>query len=128
LRAAAQAGIQRVLLPEGNRSQATGVDEREGLGLHLIFVSRTAEIRQQLAAVTVEAQPSFAGQVRFARSQVRLEKVRIKEDAKEQYHRFWLEDLSGRAFLDVYRNGTVTVQTGPDSSAREAARRAKARI
>ena len=130
LRAAARSGIRRVLLPSANEPEAAAVIANERLGLQLLAIGSLNELREKLAAVIQVAEPTFSGAVRFAASQIRLEPVSITaQEPRGQFHRFWIEDLSGRVPLDLYTTGKVVVPpTGSARSALEAARRAKLRI
>ncbi len=130
LRAAARSGIRRVLLPKANEVEAGAVNANEQLGLQLLAIGSLNELREQLAAVIQVAEPTFSGAVRFAASQIRLEPVTITaHESRGQFHRFWIEDLSGKIPLDLYATGKVVVPpAGSARSALEAARRAKARI
>jgi ribonuclease HIII len=128
LRAAAQCGICRVLLPEGNREQASKLIADESLPITPLFVARASEVREALTSAVPGREPSFPARVRFARSQIALENVRITDDPREAFHRFRVDNLEAKSHLDLYSTGTVVVPPGPESSALAAVKRAKARI
>lgn len=109
LRAAARSGIRRVLLPTDNRAEALSAIAENALPLTPYFVANTREVRAALTAVSLGSQPSFAAQVKFVKSLLRLENVTITDDPREKFHRLVVENLAGKATLDVYTTGSLVI-------------------
>lgn len=102
LQAAARSGFLRVLVPEGNRDEATQTAAAEAL--HLIYVNRTGEIAAALAQIATGEDESFGDRVARCRKRIRLTEglaIRGERELPNAY-RFEVGDTDGSVFIDVF--------------------------
>jgi ribonuclease HIII len=104
LEAAAASGIQRVIVSQDNRDEASPVAKVHGI--ELVVVDRTQQIKNVLAQVSVRSRMGFEGLVRYVRSLINIYGLAVStEDRREHYHRFVVADARTQASLDLYTSG-----------------------
>lgn len=128
LRAAREAGIQRVLLPEENRDEVEGL-EIEGLP-ELLYVTNVAEVRRRLAEASAKGKFSLEGRVRHVKAAMAAENLEAFGDRDISHGRqFRVADAQSEATVQVWdgAKSKLTVGGSP-GSARDLAERVRAEI
>jgi ribonuclease HIII len=124
LGAARQSGLRRVLLPVGNRTEVEACEHSRHLDV--LFVERVAEVRRRLLTPSAPLQLTVDWLARAVRSLAPVEHLDVVDEVpRDTFHRIVVADAAGRANVDIYRTGTVTVNGA--AATREAAERVKAR-
>ncbi len=128
LRAAHEAGIQRVLLPEENREDV-GRAALERMP-DLLYVSRVEQIRGRLNDAGAKSDFSLGGRVAHLKAAMRSAGLDVLEDHEISHGRqFKVADAQGTAVAQVFDGAKSTIQVqGPDASARHLAQQVVDRI
>jgi ribonuclease HIII len=117
LRAARDAGIQRVLLPEENRGDAEAMSP-EG-GPELLYVSRVEQIRSRLNEAGAKSDFSLGGRTAFMKATMRSAGLDVLDDREIDHGRqFKVADAQSTAVVQVFdgAKGTIHVQGSEESS------------
>ncbi len=128
LRAARDAGIQRVLLPEENREDAETV-QLEG-GPETLYVSRIEQIRGLLNEAGAKSDFSLGGRVAFLKATMRSAGLDVLEDREISHGRqFKVADAQSTAVVQVFDGSKSTIHVqGPEGSSHQLAQHAVERV
>ncbi|MDQ6768880.1 MAG: ribonuclease HIII [Gemmatimonadota bacterium] len=120
LRAAADAGMRRVLVPLDNAEQARA---SAPAGVEVLAVANVSEVASVLRQPPAGKQLGFDGLLRLLRSSIPSYALAIQgEKPLEHGYQFAVADANGNATIRVYRNGKVEV-VGKDGAAKQSSAR-----